>query len=352
MAEKESPHFKWLTPILADEADIPTHLERLAKEIDESLHNLKVAELGPGAKGQLIIVNAGGVAAWQTASGDVENNNAGVFTIIAQKVTAAKIALATITAAQMAGESIGTAQMVNLTVTAAKLAEEAVTAIKLANLSVTTAKIAELAVTESKLAALAVGTAKLANEAITTAKIANAAVTDAKLASPTLGRNQVIWRGGGRLVGKGSAGDWVLSLVSGNWIKSTALVDSDAVDSFRLSAADVFVPNKTAKLMVRFSYFAPNAVAPGQELKCRLSDLGESGPHWSVAAYNETSEIALASGVGLQRSSLSAQIAVVNYGLGEGKTVTNQIITPSIHLPAELATENLTIWAEILLTYV
>jgi hypothetical protein len=181
MAEKESPHFKWLTPILADEADIPTHLERLAKEIDEDLHNLKVAELGPGLKGQLIIVNAGGVAAWQTANGDIENNNAGVFTILAQRVTAAKMALATITAAQMAPESIGFAQLVALSVGTAKIAFEAINESKIANSAVTTVKLAELAVTQAKIAALAVGTAQLANEAVTNAKIANGAVNEPKI---------------------------------------------------------------------------------------------------------------------------------------------------------------------------
>jgi hypothetical protein len=187
------------------------------------------------------------------------------------------------------------------------------------------------------------------------ATINNGAVTDADLASPSLARNDVLWQGCGRVVGKLGAGQYVLAAANAggiNWLKTTALTDEERVEAHRFSVADIYVPNKTAKLLVRFSYFAPNGIAPGQELTAKLSELGESGPHWSVTDYHETTQVGIPSGAGLQRSALTAPITVVNYGLGEGKTVTNSLIVPSIHLPGELATENLTVWAELLLTYV
>lgn len=187
------------------------------------------------------------------------------------------------------------------------------------------------------------------------ASLDDGGVTDAKLASSPLGRHEVLWQGGGRLVGKAEAGQYVLAaFINGGaqWLKSTALGDEDSVAAYRLSVADIFIPNKTAKFMVRFSYFAPNGVAPGQELRCKLSEYGGSGPHWNLGDYHETTDVPIPSAAGLQRSALSGQIAVVNYGLEGGKGVTNDLIIPSVHLPGELANANLTIWAELLLTYV
>lgn len=329
---KEGPIFKGPLPQGNDPPAGNAQISQAVEWVESLLAQIEGLILGAPAPGNIVVVSGTSDPVYKAVTGDIAVNAAGVASIGAGKVLEA----------MLGGEAVATAKIKALAVTAAKIAAEAVE----------TAKLAGLSVTEAKIAALAVSTAKLAAEAVETGKIKNAAVTDAKLASPTLARNDVIWRGCGRLVGKGAVGDFVLSAFSNQWVKSNAVADGDAIDGFRLSAADVFVPNKTAKLMVRFAYFAPNGVAPGVELKTLLSELGESGPHWVVSPYHETQQVVLPSAAGLQRSDLSNQISIVNYGLGEGKTVTNQIITPSVHLTGEMATENLTIWAEILLTYV
>lgn len=175
----KTPVFKFDTPVLGEEANVPDDLLSLATEVENILkaHEPKYLKTaGAGDAKKLLIVDATGAPAFKAMSGDATISEAGVFTIANEAVNAAKILALTITEAKLAGESVGTAKIVNLAVTAAKLAAEAVE----------TGKIKNLAVTEGKLAELAVSTAKIANLAITEGKLADAAVTSRKF-KPTMG---------------------------------------------------------------------------------------------------------------------------------------------------------------------
>lgn len=167
-----TPVFGFEYPELGAEADVPTDLHELELELETLLKAFPVNRLSTpegGAK-DLLIVQAGGFAAWKAMSGDATISEAGAITIANEAVNAAKILNLAINEAKLAGESVGNAKIAALAVTATKLAAEAVE----------TAKIKGEAVTEAKLAALAVSTAKIANLAVTEGKIADAAVTSRK----------------------------------------------------------------------------------------------------------------------------------------------------------------------------
>jgi hypothetical protein len=78
------------------EEDKPPSMEAASKPAAERVHK-RLNEIAPSqivgvAKKQLLIANAAGVVTAVTASGDVTNNESGVFTIGAKKVTLAMLA--------------------------------------------------------------------------------------------------------------------------------------------------------------------------------------------------------------------------------------------------------------------
>jgi hypothetical protein len=117
----------WEVPYLL-ESDIPD-MGAGDKAIAERVHAILAGSaqqslgwLKSGTEKQLIVCNASGVPQYVTASGDVTNDKAGVFTIGNEKVTAAKLAALAVTAAKLAAEAVETSKITEGAVTAAKVA--------------------------------------------------------------------------------------------------------------------------------------------------------------------------------------------------------------------------------------
>lgn len=180
----KTPVFKFETPVLGEEADVPADLGSVILEVENVLKANEpkfIKTAGAGDAKKLLIVDGTGAPAFKAMSGDATISEAGALTIANEAVNAAKMLNLAITEAKLAGESVATPKIKLLAVTAATLAAEAVEEAKIKNLAVTTGKLAELAVTTIKLGELAVTTAKIANLAVTEGKIADAAVTSRKV---------------------------------------------------------------------------------------------------------------------------------------------------------------------------
>lgn len=270
-----TPHFGWEYPELGAEANVPEDLHQLLLQVEASLHNLVVSELGTagvGDAGKLLVVNAGGVASWLKMSGQGSLSSAGVFGINNEAIEQAQIK-------QLA---IGSTRLAEEAVIAAKLGALSVTEAKLAALAVSTGKIAELAVTESKIAALAVSTAKLAELAVTTAKIANGAVTDLKMASPNNSVYHTILQASGVLSTEAAAGTYILgtsiegrqmALSGGSIIAPNVSIP---LPIFTFDSADYKVENKAGRVKLRAQILV-NGTKPALTFKVGLYPLTVAG---------------------------------------------------------------------------
>jgi hypothetical protein len=115
--------------------DKPPSIEAATKPPAERIHKL-LGEIAPKqitgvAKKQLLIANASGIVTAVTASGDVTNDESGVFTI--------------------GGEKVGTTKIANDAVTAAKIAENAVESSEIAAGAVAESELADSAATSRKV---------------------------------------------------------------------------------------------------------------------------------------------------------------------------------------------------------
>jgi hypothetical protein len=181
----KTPVFKFDTPVLGEEANVPQDLGDVILEVENVVKALEpkfIKTAGAGDVKKLLIVDNTGAPIWRALSGDATIAEAGALTIANEAVNAAKLLNLAVTEAKLAGESVATAKIKLLAVTAATLAAEAVETAKIKGEAVTEAKLANLAVATGKIANLAVTAGKLAEEAVETAKIKNLAVTEAKLA--------------------------------------------------------------------------------------------------------------------------------------------------------------------------
>jgi hypothetical protein len=84
-----------------DPATLATYFEHLAKDVDAALDALAPKQIVGVAKKQLLIANAAGVVTAVTASGDVTNDESGVFAIGGEKVTTGKLADKAVTTAKV-----------------------------------------------------------------------------------------------------------------------------------------------------------------------------------------------------------------------------------------------------------
>jgi hypothetical protein len=150
-----TPIFDWPFPGGKEPPNGPLQIGDAVVAIEERLAILEKV-IGTHAvavapePGELIVVDGTSHPAYKAATGDVTINSAGVTTIGAAKITAAKVAALAIETAALAANAVETAKILNLAVTTAKLAALAVTAEKLAAEAVTEAKIADGAVTSRK----------------------------------------------------------------------------------------------------------------------------------------------------------------------------------------------------------
>ncbi|WP_342234659.1 host specificity factor TipJ family phage tail protein [Inquilinus sp. OTU3971] len=140
-------------------------------------------------------VTAGKVAAdaittRELAAGSVTAANISALAVISDKIaasaiTADKIATNAVTADKITAGSITTAKLATGAVTADTIAANAITTVKIATGAVTANELAANSVVAGKIAAAAVSTDQLAANAITTDKLAANAITASKLAIGT-----------------------------------------------------------------------------------------------------------------------------------------------------------------------
>lgn len=230
----KTPEFKFDTPVLGEEANVPADLLSLATEIENVIKALDPKYLKEAASSAFIVCNAAGVPQYRIMSGDTTMNNEGKVSIGGEKISTATLAALCVTEAKIALEAIGTGTLKALAVTAAKLAAECVE------------------------------TGKIQNLAVTAAKIANETITDAKLASP----NNSVYR---TITREGLHNYQETSNVTKYFIHDGALVVAatvkigEAVNMLYYSSEDYAVAGKTTKLRLRGQMFI-GGTAPAQTL--------------------------------------------------------------------------------------
>lgn len=92
-------------------ADVPLAFRDYTDSLTPQLLALPVDQLANGSKKQIIVCNSSGVPQYVTASGDVTNDEAGVFTIGADKVGTSKLADKSVTAEKMGDAAIGSRKL-------------------------------------------------------------------------------------------------------------------------------------------------------------------------------------------------------------------------------------------------
>lgn len=127
-------------PLEGESADVPRDIKALAEKADSSLDAIAPKQITGVAKKQLLIANASGVVTAVTASGDVTNDESGVFSIGAGKVGESKLANDAVTAAKIAENAVGSSEIAPGAVGASEIADGSVGESELADGAVTSQK--------------------------------------------------------------------------------------------------------------------------------------------------------------------------------------------------------------------
>jgi hypothetical protein len=102
---KETTNHKLRYPEPKDPDTLAAYWESLAKDTERELDAIAPKQITGAAKKQLLIANSSGVVTAVTASGDVTNDDAGVFTIGNEKVESKHVKDGTLTRGDLSAEA-------------------------------------------------------------------------------------------------------------------------------------------------------------------------------------------------------------------------------------------------------